>query len=58
MEWQLRLGNDFEKELQTFLDKNYTKEVYCIKVTANIYKTVKKIGKMVLNFIQFMKRKL
>ena len=23
MEWQLRLGNDFEKELRTFLDKNY-----------------------------------
>lgn len=23
MEWQLRLGNSFEKELQTFFDKNY-----------------------------------
>ncbi len=23
MEWQLRRGNSFEKELQTFLDKNY-----------------------------------
>ncbi len=23
MEWRLRQGNDFEKELQTFLDKNY-----------------------------------